>query len=45
MGLSIFCLGACQHMIAHLDGLARDWALTIKDWDAFNKKLEGMTKP
>jgi hypothetical protein len=40
VGLSIYCRGACNYMIAHLDGLAPDWALDVSDWDAFNHELE-----
>ena len=40
MGLSIFCLGACNYMLAHLDGRAPAWALAISDWNAFNDELQ-----
>lgn len=39
MGLSIYCRGACDYMLGHLDGLAPSWALGISDWDAFNDDL------
>lgn len=40
MGLSIYCLGAFNNMRGHLDGLAPDWALTVSDWEAFNRETE-----
>ena len=39
MGLSVYCLGACNYMLLHLDGMAPEWALSVKDWDAFNREL------
>jgi hypothetical protein len=45
MGLSIYCRGTCKYMIAHLDGIAPDWALAVTDWDAFNLQLESTQIP
>jgi hypothetical protein len=39
MGLSIYCTGRCNNMIGHLDGRAPEWALSVKDWEAFNNEL------
>jgi len=39
MGLSIYCLGACNHMLAHFDGKAPQWTLGITDWNRFNEEL------
>jgi hypothetical protein len=42
MGMSIYCMGACNYMIEHLDGRAATWMLGIKDWAAFNRDLGTM---
>lgn len=39
MGLSVYCLGACNYMLAHWDGVAPEWVLKIENWDAFNLGL------
>lgn len=42
MGLSIFCRGACKYMIAHLDGLAPDWALGVSGSKSTSLARSGM---
>ncbi len=37
-GISIYCLGACNSMISHLDGFCPAWAEGIEDWEKFTQE-------
>jgi hypothetical protein len=39
LGLSVYCLGRCNQMLGHWDGIAPDWAVCVADWNAFNRDL------
>ena len=38
-GISIYCLGNCNSMIAHLDGFCPAWAEAVDDWEQFSAAL------
>jgi hypothetical protein len=38
-GISIYCVGACNYMLCHLDGFCPAWAESVSDWDAFSERL------